>query len=77
VTGKFLLLSNGQLWELNPVGAGTWTLQTGLRTPPPGVRNPTQMGQGMALTSIPEYGVIAAISQIAGSGGTFFLYKHA
>jgi len=35
------------------------------------------MGQGIALVSIPDYGVVAAISQISGSGGTFFLYKHA
>lgn len=77
VTGKFLLLSNGELWELNPLGSGTWTKQSGLRVPPSGVRNPTQMGQGMGLVSIPDYGVVAAISQISGSGGTFFLYKHA
>jgi hypothetical protein len=77
VTGNFLLLSNQQLWELNPTGSGLWTLQTGLRVPPPGVQNPTVMGEGVALVSIADYGVIAAISQIAGSGGTFFLYRHA
>lgn len=77
VTGNFLLLTNGQLWELNPTGSGTWALQTGSRVPPSGVRNPTEMGQGLVVTAIPDYGVVAVTSQLAGSGGTFFLYKHA
>ena len=77
VTGNFLLLSAGELWELNPAGTGTWTKQTGARVPPSGVGNPTKMGGGVALTSIPDYGVIAVLSQASGSGGTFYLYKHA
>jgi hypothetical protein len=34
VTGNFLLLSAGQLLELNPTGSGTWTQLGGSRTPP-------------------------------------------
>jgi hypothetical protein len=77
VTGNFLLLSAGQLWELNPTGSGTWTQQTGSRAPPAGVNNPTQAGGSVSWCSIPDYGVVAAISQLTGTGGTMYLYKHA
>ncbi len=77
-TGNFLLLSAGQLWELNPSGAGVWTQQTGSRTPPaalgiPGPGNP----QGVVSCALPEHGVIAYITQSSSTGGTFLLYKHA
>jgi hypothetical protein len=77
VTGNFLLLAGGGLWELNPTGSGTWTKQTGSRVPPAGVGNPTTMGGGVVLSSISDYGVVAVLTQTRGSGGTFFLYKHA
>ena len=78
VTGNFLLLSAGELWELNPTGGGAWKQQGGSRTPPsavgiPGPGNP----KAVLSCSIPEYGVIAYITQPTSSGGTFFLYKHA
>lgn len=76
VTGNFLLLSAGQLWELNPTGSGTWTQQTGSRAPPGGVGNPTAP-DGVVSTAISTYGVIAYITQTTGSGGTTYLYKHA
>ena len=75
VTGNFLLFSAGELWELNPTGSGTWTQQTGSRVPPSGVGIPgSQFG---ICTSIPEYGVVAVITQPEATGGTFYLYKHA
>lgn len=78
VTGNFLLLSAGELWELNPAGTGTWTPLTGSRTPPagvgiPGGTNPT----AMICCALPAYGVVAYITQPSQANGTFFLYKHA
>jgi hypothetical protein len=77
VTGNFLLLSEGELWELNPSGAATWTQQTGTRVPPSGVGVPSATNpQWVVATSIPEYGVVAFITQKSNTGGTFYLYKH-
>lgn len=76
VSGNYLLLSHGQLWELNPSGAGTWTQQTGSRSPPDGVGDPSAP-HGVVCVSIPDHGVIAYITQTGASGGTFYLYKHA
>ena len=77
VSGNFLLLSAGQLWELNPSASGTWTQQTGTRTPPgavgvPGPGNP----EAVIASAIPDYGVVAFITQPGHTGATFFLYKH-
>jgi hypothetical protein len=78
VTGNFLLLSAGQLWELNPSGSGTWTQLSGSRTPPSGVGVPGPSNpQGVLSTAIPEYGVVVYITQSSQTGGTMFLYKHA
>jgi len=78
VTGNFLLLSAGQLWELNPSGAGAWTQLGGTRTPPSAVGSPGP-GEldGVVSCTIPEYGVVAYITQTSQVGGTFHLYKHA
>lgn len=76
VTGNFILLSQGQLWELNPNGAGTWTQMTGTRVPPAGVGNPS-FPHGIFCASIADHGVIAYITQTGSGGGTFFIYKHA
>jgi hypothetical protein len=77
VSGNFLLLSAGQLWELNPTGTGTWTQQAGARTPPgavgiPGPTNP----EAVIASAISDYGVVAFITQPGHTGATFFLYKH-
>jgi len=78
-TGNFLLLSAGQLWELNPDGAGTWTQQTGARVPPSGVGipGPDPTITAVICTSIPDYGVVAYITQPNQNNGTMFIYKHA
>jgi hypothetical protein len=76
VTGNFLLLSAGQLWELNPSGGGSWTQLTGSRVPPSGVGNPSSP-TAMICSSISTHGVVAFITQPNQNGGTFFLYKHA
>jgi hypothetical protein len=73
VTGNFLLLSAGELWELNPDGAGSWTRQT---SPPSGVGNP-QVPDHVISSAISDYGVVAYITQNTSTGGTFYLYKHA
>jgi hypothetical protein len=78
VTGNFLLLSGGELWELNPNDAGTWTALTGSREPPSavGVPGPPPI-QAVICCSIPEHGVVAYVTQPTQAGGSFFLYKHA
>jgi hypothetical protein len=75
-TGNFLVLSAGQLWELNPSGSGSWTQLSGSRTPPAGVGVPSNP-DGIISSAIAEYGVVAYITQSSTTGGTFFLYKHA
>jgi hypothetical protein len=81
VTGNFLLLSGGELWELDPSGTGTWTLQTGSRVPPANVGYPGPTSSGdpdyMICCPIPDYGVVAYVKQINSAVGTFYLYKHA
>jgi hypothetical protein len=83
VTGDFLLLSAGELWELDPNGSGSWTKQSGARQPPPDVGIPGPQSaapngvDGIIATSIPEYGVVVFIKQTSSSGGTFFVYRHA
>jgi hypothetical protein len=78
VTGNFLVLSAGELWELNPNGSGTWAQQTGTRTPPNGVGIPGPAPQDDAViaSSISDYGVVVFITQPNQNGATFFIYKH-
>jgi hypothetical protein len=77
VTGNFLLLSAGELWELNPSGSGTWTQQTGARTPPGAVGVPGPGApEAVIAVSISDYNVVAFITQPGHTGATFFLYKH-
>jgi hypothetical protein len=76
VTGDFLLLSEGNLWQLDPSGAGAWAKQTGARVPPSGVGDPAAP-EGVTCTPIPDYGVVAYITQTSSNGGTMYLYKHA
>jgi hypothetical protein len=79
VTGNFLLLSKGHLYELNPDGAGTWTKQTGSRIPPASVGYPGNSGPAINLfaTSLPDHGAMAVIRQSNSGNGAFWLYKHA
>lgn len=70
-TGNFLLLSNRQLWELNPDGAGKWTRKM---DPPALVGNPS-LPENMISAAISDYGVVAYITQRNQAGGNFFLYK--
>jgi len=72
VTGNFLLLSAGELWELNPSGTGSWAQ---LASPPSGVRVPGGTTLAPIAVSIPDYGVVAFITQPGKTGGTFYLYK--
>ena len=77
VSGNFLLLSAGELWELDPSGSGTWTQQTGTRTPPGAVGVPGPGApEAVIASAISDYGVVAFITQPGQTGATFFLYKH-
>lgn len=83
VTGNFLLLSAGELWELNPSGNGAWTKQAGARVPPAGVGIPGPSSaapngvDGVIATAVPDYGVVVFIKQTSQSGGAFWVYRHA
>src|SRR6185369_14194099 len=74
-SGNFLVLSGGNLWELNSDGSGTWTKQIGTRQPPANM-NPTGGTNGIFSTALPEHGVVAYVQQTSNNGGTFWLYKH-
>jgi len=73
VSGNFLCLSGGNLFELDPTGSGTWTQLTGSRVPPAVFGS---SGYHMIACEIPEHGVTAYIRQ-ATDTGWFYLYKHA
>jgi hypothetical protein len=77
VGGNFLLLSAGELWELNPDGGGAWTRQMGRRQPPTGVGTPgPTMISNMIGVTLPDHGVVAFIRQDNRKDGAFWLYKH-
>lgn len=76
VTGNFLLLSAGELWELNPNGSGTWTQQTGGRAPPSGMTSAPNDPNWVTATSIQEYGIVMFISHNP-TKKNIYLYKHA
>ena len=79
VTGNFLLLSKGNLFELNPDGSGTWTQQAGSRVPPSGVGIPSESGPNGFLfgTPLTDHGVVAFVRQTSSGNGAFWLYRHA
>lgn len=79
VTGNFLVLSKGQLYELNPDGPGKWTPLTGSRVPPASVGVPAESGSNKFVIGVPlpDHGVVAFIRQTNASSGAFWLYKHA
>lgn len=73
VSGNFVLMGSGQIWELNPTGSGSWRRMGSV---PGGVGDPTAL-DAVVSSAITDFGVIAYITQVTSSGGTFFLYKHA
>lgn len=73
VTGNFLLLCAGELWELNPDGSGTWTQAT---SPPAGVGDP-DAAQWVTSVALPDHGCVAFIRQDNATNHAFWLYKHA
>jgi hypothetical protein len=76
VTGKFLLLSASELWELNPTGSGTWTQQTGTRVPPAQMPSP-DVTDGTISCPMPNHGVVLYVHQSTVNNGRAYLYKHA
>ncbi len=70
VSGKFLILSNGELWELNPAGSGTWTQKA---TPPAAVFDPKALESGMSCC-LPDHGAVAYISTTS-STAKMHIYK--
>jgi len=77
VTGHFLVLGGGQLREYDPRAGGTWALQAGARTPPPGVGNPARPDlHGVISAPLANYGVVLYVTCRARTCGAH-LYKHA
>jgi hypothetical protein len=74
-TGNFLVLSGGNLFQLDASGSGTWTQLTGSRVPPSEVNNPTAT-ENMIMCELPDHGAIAVISMNVNSGN-MYLYRHA
>lgn len=74
VSGKFLVLSGGNLFQLDPTGSGTWTQLTGARVPPAAVNNPTAT-ESMLMCELPDHGAIAVVSMSTASGN-MYLYRH-
>lgn len=84
VTGKFLVVSSGELWDLDPSGAGTWAQLTGASSPPGGfggVLDPAGdhagSTNGILSCPIPDYGVVVYVIQAGAAGGSMYLYKRA
>jgi hypothetical protein len=76
VSGNFLFEGNGELWELNPTGSGSWTQKTGAAVPPSGVLNPVGGANGVISIPISNYGVVMYVSCLVGNCSVF-LYKNA
>jgi hypothetical protein len=75
VTGNFLFMGNGQLWEYDPRGSGKYTKQTGSRVPPSTIGNPFN-NEGPVSAPVPSYGVVMYVSG-RGQNSRVHLYKHA
>jgi hypothetical protein len=76
VTGHFLVMGYGQLWQLDPRGSGSWTQQNGSRTPPSAVGNPGSPDLDSVISApISNYGVVAYVTCRTKSCN-MYLYKH-
>src|SRR5206468_9448353 len=77
VTGNFLIMGSGELWEYDPRGVGRWTKQPASRIPPSAVGNPGTPDYNAVISApIPNYGVVTYITCRAGNCN-MYLYKHA
>ena len=86
-TGNFLAVGFGEVWELNPDGAGKWTKQTGTRSMPAEILipeglyddNSPQGAQATAIVACSTYGVVILLhaSRRRTPRVKMFLYKHA
>lgn len=78
VSGNFMILTQGDLWEFNASGSGTYTKQTGSRVPPAGVNAglPDFVNYCSIWIEIPTYGVMMVVSGHI-STIAVHLYKHA
>lgn len=73
VSGNFLAMGYGQLWELDPRGSGKWTQQTG---PPAEVGNPGSPNlNGVISSPISNYGVTLYVTCRA-TNCNMYIYKH-
>ncbi len=86
VTGNFLFIygygaHQGQLWELDPDGPGTWTLIDADLTTPGKICNTAYAssdgcGNDFYAASVPTYGVIMYWKFTGPASGEVWLYKH-
>lgn len=72
VSGNFIVFNATQVWELDPTGSGTWTLQTGNRALPFTPKIP----DGCICVSLPLHGAIGVIN-FSGGANQFWMYRHA
>jgi len=75
-TGNFLVMGYGQLWELDPTGAGTWAQLGGPAVPPAAVGNPGSPELDSVISAeIADYGVDMYVTCHAYSC-VVHVYKH-
>lgn len=76
VTGRMLILTQSQLWELNPA-TGAYVQQTGSRVPPAEVNTCDDTSNANCVIPISTYGVTMVVSADGASSSNTYLYKHA
>lgn len=71
VSGDFLVVSETQVYSLDPTGGGTWTLQGAAHNTPSAL----EIVSGCIAVPIADHGVVAFISTTS-SASTMYLYRH-
>jgi hypothetical protein len=62
-SGNIIAFGFGEGWELNPSGAGSWTLMTGSRAPPDGLLSP-DVPNSVISCDVTSFGVVVYIDAL-------------